>query len=119
TPDPAVTALIEAKARELSVERREISTEEIIERTFYPLINEGAKILEEGIAARASDIDIVWVNGYGFPIGKGGPMFWAGMEGFGRIVERLDYWHARTGKEVFKPAELLRKAAETGKLDAA
>jgi len=116
TPDPEVAALIEEKARQLGIERREISSEEIIERTFYPLINEGAKILEEGIAARASDIDIVWVNGYGFPVGKGGPMFWAGLEGFGKIVERLDYWHARTGKDIFKPAELLRRAAETGKL---
>ncbi|MEP9371238.1 3-hydroxyacyl-CoA dehydrogenase NAD-binding domain-containing protein [Mesorhizobium sp. KR1-2] len=116
TPDPEVAGLIEEKAKELGIERREISSQEIVERTFYPLINEGAKILEEGIAARASDIDIVWVNGYGFPIGKGGPMFWAGLEGFAKIVERLDYWHARTGKDIFKPAELLRKAAETGKL---
>jgi len=78
------------------------------------MINEGAKILEEKIAARASDIDVVWVNGYGFPIGKGGPMFWAGLEGAARIVERLDHWHQRTGKQVFEVAPLLRQMAETG-----
>ena len=78
------------------------------------MVNEGAKILEEGIAARASDIDVVWVNGYGFPIGKGGPMFWAGLEGAGSIVERLVYWHERTGRTTFQPAPLLRRFAETG-----
>src|SRR5690606_13787906 len=75
-PDAAVARLIEEKAREQGIERRQISDEEIIERTLYPMVNEGAHILEERIAARPSDIDIVWVNGYGFPIGKGGPMFW-------------------------------------------
>ncbi|TIN71932.1 MAG: 3-hydroxyacyl-CoA dehydrogenase, partial [Mesorhizobium sp.] len=102
------------KAAEKGIVPRAISAEEIIERTLYPLVNEGAKILEEGIAARASDIDVVWVNGYGFPIGKGGPMFWAGLEGPARIIERLEYWHQRTGKDVFKPAPLLMRMAETG-----
>jgi 3-hydroxyacyl-CoA dehydrogenase len=115
--DPEVDALIEAKAREAGIERRAISDQEITERTLYPMINEGAKILEEGIAARGSDIDIVWVNGYGFPIGKGGPMFFADLEGLSKIVERLDYWHAKTGRDVFEPAPLLRKlAAEGGSL---
>ncbi|MGE3306081.1 MAG: 3-hydroxyacyl-CoA dehydrogenase NAD-binding domain-containing protein [Rhizobiaceae bacterium] len=109
--DPDVAALIEAKAREGGVTRRTVSDQEIIERTHYPLINEGAKILAEGIAARASDIDIVWVNGYGFPIGKGGPMFWAEREGLAKIVERLDHWHKTTGKAVFEPAPLLRQLA--------
>ncbi|MER9297466.1 3-hydroxyacyl-CoA dehydrogenase NAD-binding domain-containing protein [Mesorhizobium sp. M0621] len=117
-PDPEVEALICAKADEKGIAPRAISAEEIIERTLYPLINEGAKILEEGIAARASDIDVVWVNGYGFPIGKGGPMFWAGLEGGARIVERLEYWHQRTGKDVFKPAPLLKTMAETGSWEA-
>src|SRR5690606_19391296 len=80
-PDPEVAKLVEEKAREKGINRREISADEITERTLYPMVNEGARILEEGIAARASDIDIVWVNGYGFPIGKGGPMFWADLEG--------------------------------------
>ncbi|TIU63968.1 MAG: 3-hydroxyacyl-CoA dehydrogenase, partial [Mesorhizobium sp.] len=99
--DPDVEALIRAKAAELGIARREIGAEEIIERTLYPLVNEGARILEEGVAARASDIDVVWVNGYGFPIGKGGPMFWAGLAGAGKIVERLEYWHRRTGRAIF------------------
>ncbi|QDY99107.1 3-hydroxyacyl-CoA dehydrogenase [Nitratireductor mangrovi] len=119
TPDPEVAALIEEKAREKGVNRRDISAEEIAERTMYPMINEGAKILQEGIASRASDVDIVWVNGYGFPIGKGGPMFWAESEGLGKIVERLEHWHGRTGKAVFEPAELLREAADSGSLAAA
>ncbi|TWG93198.1 3-hydroxyacyl-CoA dehydrogenase [Mesorhizobium sp. J18] len=112
-PDPEVDRLIEEKARERGINRRDISEQEIIERTLYPLVNEGARILEEGIAARASDIDIVWVNGYGFPVGKGGPMFWADLEGLPKIVERLEYWHGKTGKDVFKPATLLKKLAES------
>lgn len=117
--DPEVEALIRAKAAELGIARREIGAEEIIERTLYPLVNEGAKILEEGIAARASDIDVVWVNGYGFPIGKGGPMFWAGLEGAGKIVERLEYWHRRTGRAIFEPAPALKRFAETGSWEGA
>ncbi|MBZ9963613.1 3-hydroxyacyl-CoA dehydrogenase NAD-binding domain-containing protein [Mesorhizobium sp. BR1-1-2] len=117
-PDPQVEALIRDEAAKKGIAPREISAEEIIERTHYPLINEGAKILEEEIAARASDIDVVWVNGYGFPIGKGGPMFWAGLEGADKIVQRLEYWHQRTGKDVFKPAPLLKQMAETGSWEA-
>lgn len=117
--DSDVEALIRAKAAELGIARREIGAEEIIERTLYPLVNEGAKILEEGIAARASDIDVVWVNGYGFPIGKGGPMFWAGLAGAGKIVERLEYWHRRTGRAIFEPAPALKRFAETGSWEGA
>lgn len=117
--DPDVEALIRAKAAEQGIAPREIGAEEIIERTLYPLVNEGAKILEEGIAARASDVDVVWVNGYGFPIGKGGPMFWAGLEGAARIVERLEHWHARTGRSIFAPAPVLRRFAETGSWESA
>jgi 3-hydroxyacyl-CoA dehydrogenase len=113
-PNPEVEALIRDKASERGIAPRAIGTEEIIERTLYPMINEGAKILEERIAARASDIDVVWVNGYGFPVGKGGPMFWAGLEGAGRIIQRLDHWHKRTGRQVFKPASQLGQMAETG-----
>ncbi|AGB43614.1 3-hydroxyacyl-CoA dehydrogenase [Mesorhizobium australicum WSM2073] len=117
-PDPEVEALIRDKAAEKGIVPRTIDADEIIERTLYPLVNEGAKILEEGIAARASDIDVVWVNGYGFPIGKGGPMFWAGLEGAARIVGRLRYWHERTGKDVFKPAPLLERMAKTDSWEA-
>ncbi len=111
-PDPWIADLIEQKARELGVNRRDISDDEITERTLYPMINEGAKILEEGISARASDIDIVWINGYGFPIGKGGPMYWADNTGLRKIVGRLEYWHGKTGNDVFKPAALLKKLAD-------
>ena len=114
TVDPEVDALIETKARERGVNRRDISAEEITERTLYPMINEGAKILEEKIAARASDIDIVWTNGYGFPIGHGGPMFYADLIGLKKLVDRLDYWHGKTGKDIFKPAALLRQLADNG-----
>jgi len=113
--DPEVHALIEAKAREAGVTRRDISDQEITERTMYPMINEGARILEEGIATRSSDIDTVWVNGYGFPVGQGGPMFWAELEGLPKIVERLEYWHGKTGKDVYKPSPLLKRLAEQGK----
>src|SRR5690606_14679357 len=101
-------------AAERGITRRAVSDAEIIERTLYPLVNEGARILEEDIAARASDIDVVWVNGYGFPAGKGGPMFWAEQEGLDRIVARLDHWHDKTGKAVFEPARSLRHLAEAG-----
>lgn len=113
-PDPSVQALIERKATELGIERRSIGADEIIERTLYPMINEGAHIIEEGIAARASDIDVVWVNGYGFPVAKGGPMFWAERFGPAKIVERLEHWYTQTGNALFKPAPLLRQLALTG-----
>ncbi|RUU31138.1 3-hydroxyacyl-CoA dehydrogenase [Mesorhizobium sp. M6A.T.Ce.TU.002.03.1.1] len=118
-PNPHVEALIRDKAAEKGIAPRTIGVDEIIERTLYPMVNEGAKILEEKIAARASDIDVVWVNGYGFPVGKGGPMFWAGLEGIDKIIGRLDHWHERTGKDVFKPAPLLRRMAETGSWESA
>jgi 3-hydroxyacyl-CoA dehydrogenase len=114
-PDPEVAQLIEDSARERGIERRAVPADEIIERTLYPMVNEGTKILEEGIAARASDIDIVWTNGYGFPVGKGGPMFWADLEGLQKIVERLGYWHGRTGKDVFMPSALLKRLAAEGR----
>ena len=112
--DPEVVALIEAESRKAGVTRRTISDEEITERTLYPLVNEGAKILQEKIAARPSDIDLVWVNGYGFPVGKGGPMFWADLTGLKTIVAALDRWHDETGRDIFKTAPLLRQLAETG-----
>jgi 3-hydroxyacyl-CoA dehydrogenase len=115
TPDPEIEKLIEDKAREAGVNRRAISSEEIAERTMYPMVNEGARILEEKIAARPSDIDIVWINGYGFPVGKGGPMFWADLTGLAKIAERLEYWHGKTGKDVFAPSPLLKRLAAEGK----
>ncbi len=113
--DPKVETLIEKVSAGRNLARREITAEEIIERTLYPMVNEGARILEEDIAARSSDIDIVWANGYGFPIGKGGPMFWADSVGLAKIVGRLEHWHSETGKDVYKPAKLLKDLAAAGK----
>lgn len=115
TPDPEIEKLIEDKAREAGINRRTISSDEIAERTMYPMVNEGARILEEKIAARPSDIDIVWINGYGFPVGRGGPMLWADLTGLKKIAERLEYWHGKTGKDVFAPSPLLKKLAAEGR----
>jgi 3-hydroxyacyl-CoA dehydrogenase len=112
--DPEITALIEGASKKAGVARRAISDEEITERTMYPLVNEGAKILEEKIAARPSDIDLAYINGYGFPVGKGGPMFWADLVGLKKIVAALDKWHDKTGRDVFRVSPLLRRLAETG-----
>ena len=81
SPSPVVQQIIEDFAKKQGVERREITDQEIVERTLYTMVNEGAKILEEGMAQRASDIDVVWVYGYGWPVYRGGPMFWADTEG--------------------------------------
>ncbi|WP_249816631.1 3-hydroxyacyl-CoA dehydrogenase NAD-binding domain-containing protein [Bradyrhizobium sp. 169] len=113
-PDPWVKSLIEDKAHEAGIGRRDVTAKEIVERTIYPMINEGARVLEEGIATRSSDIDVIWAHGYGFPIGKGGPMFWADQVGLSKIVERLEHWFGRTGNPVFRPARLLKDVANSG-----
>ena len=95
------------------VERREITDQEIVERTLYTMVNEGAKILEEGMAQRASDIDVVWVYGYGWPVYRGGPMFWADTEGLGKIVEGLKRQEERMGSD-FSFSKLLLDKAEKG-----
>src|SRR3546814_9239521 len=87
-PDPVTEEIILASAREQGIERRAISDEEIVQRCMYPLVNEGAKILEEGIAIRASDVDIVYLFGYGFPVYRGGPMFWAEQIGLDKEIGR-------------------------------
>ncbi|MAN79532.1 MAG: 3-hydroxyacyl-CoA dehydrogenase [Rhodospirillaceae bacterium] len=112
-PDPEVQKIIEATSAELGIERREITDQEIHERCFYALINEGAKILDEGMAQRASDIDIIWTNGYGFPIAKGGPMFHADQVGAKHVYERLAHW-AKVASPALEPAPLLEKLARTG-----
>jgi len=90
TPSPEALAIIEEFRATSNLPKREISDQEIIERTLYPMVNEGYKILEEGKAQRASDIDVVWIYGYGWPIYRGGPMFWGELEGAGKIVEALE-----------------------------
>ena len=113
TPSPVVQQVIEDFARKQGVERREISDQEIIERTLYTMVNEGAKILEEGIAQRPSDIDVVWVYGYGWPVYRGGPMHWAESVGLDKIVEGLRRQDARMGPD-FRFSKLLIGKAEAG-----
>jgi len=113
SPSPVVQQIIEDFAARQGVERREISDEEIVERTLYTMVNEGAKILEEGIAQRASDIDVVWVYGYGWPVYRGGPMFWADTVGLDEIVEGLKRQEERMKPE-FSFSKLLLEKAERG-----
>jgi 3-hydroxyacyl-CoA dehydrogenase len=91
-----------------------LSDEYIIERTIYALINEGAKILEEGIAQRASDIDVIYLNGYGFPAHQGGPMFYADAVGVDRVYAKICEFHEKLGAW-WKPAPLLEKLAKEGR----
>ncbi len=112
--DPEVESLIQEEAEKLGVERREISDEEILERCFYPLINEGALILEEGIAQRPSDIDVVYVYGYAFPAAKGGPMFYADSVGLKKVYDKICEFRDRYGEQYWKPAPLLKELAEKG-----
>ncbi len=111
-PDPEVEAIILETSKEMGIERREISDEEILQRCLYPLVNEGAKILDEGIALRASDIDVIWMHGYGFPRYRGGPMFWADTVGLAAIAETLQRFQAEQGPWMAPSPLLLRLAAE-------
>ncbi|MFZ5654265.1 MAG: 3-hydroxyacyl-CoA dehydrogenase NAD-binding domain-containing protein [Pseudomonadota bacterium] len=114
-PDPEIERLIERCAREAGIERRAIGDQEILERCLYPMVNEGAKILEEGIAARPLDIDIIWINGYGFPAYRGGPMFWADQIGLRNIVAAYRRYAERFGAHYWTPAPLLERLANAGK----
>jgi 3-hydroxyacyl-CoA dehydrogenase len=114
SPSPVVQDIIEKFAAQKGIERRTISDQEIIERTIYPMVNEGAKILEEGMAQRASDVDVVWVYGYGWPVYKGGPMYWAdNIEGLTKIVAGLKQQENRMKPE-FSFSSLLLEKAEKG-----
>jgi 3-hydroxyacyl-CoA dehydrogenase len=112
--DPTVEALVKEFAKKSGKPQRQISDQEILERCLYSMVNEGAKILEEGIAQRASDIDVVWVNGYGWPVYRGGPMFWADSIGLGKVLESISKFEQQLGA-AWKPAGLLKKLAEQGK----
>lgn len=113
TPDPELAALIHQWAAERGIPQRRIAKEEIIERCIYMLINEGARILEEGIAQHASDIDVIFVNSYGFPRWLGGPMWYADTVGLRKICDRIEEFHREHGP-VWEPAPLLRRLAELG-----
>ena len=113
-PDPIVDELILKVSQENGLTRREVGDQEILERCMYPLVNEGAKILEEGLAQRASDIDVIWMYGYGFPRFRGGPMFWADLVGVQTIYDTMSRLHDEHG-DWLKPAPLLKRIAEQGK----
>ena len=112
--NPDLAPMLDAASREKGLERRELDEQYIIERTIYALVNEGAKILEEGIAQRASDIDVIYLNGYGFPAFRGGPMFYADSVGLDQVLARVKALHARCG-DWWKPAPLLEKLAAEGR----
>ena len=108
SPDPEVEALIKKFGEERQIQMRDISKEEILERCLYPMINEGFKILEEGMAIRASDIDIVWTNGYGWPVYEGGPMFYGNLVGYDKVLAWLQNAEKELGPE-FKPSTYLER----------
>jgi 3-hydroxyacyl-CoA dehydrogenase len=113
-PSPVTEKIIQDFAAKAGTNPRKIEDDEILERTIFTMINEGAKILEEGKAIRASDIDIVWINGYGWPVYRGGPMHYADSIGLPKVLERLQHYQAQMG-DAFKPAALLEKLAGEGK----
>ena len=113
--DPGVAALIEATSLVAGIKRRDIGETEIIERMLYPMINEAARILEEGVALRASDIDVVWVFGYGWPAWRGGPMHYADAVGLKHIADRLTVYAKQLGDASLAPAPLLVRLAAEGK----
>ncbi len=112
--DPEIAALLKKWAAESNIPQRQISAEEIVEREIYTLVNEGARILEEGYALRAGDIDTIYVNGYGFPAYRGGPMWYADTVGLKKVYERVREFHKQHGM-LWEPAPLLKELAETGK----
>ena len=114
-PDPEIEKLIEETTAKLGIKRRQIDDQEILERLMYPMINEGARILEEKIAARPSDIDVVWLYGYGWPIYRGGPMFYADSVGLKTISERLSFYAKQTNDPSLEPTPLLKRLADEGK----
>ncbi|HZW73225.1 MAG TPA: 3-hydroxyacyl-CoA dehydrogenase family protein, partial [Caldimonas sp.] len=116
-PDPAVDKLIDDYRKEKGITPRKIDDAEIVERCVYALVNEGARILEEGIAARASDIDMVYLTGYGFPLHRGGPMNYADQQGLFNVVQSMKRFAAnpRDDQKFWQPAPLLAKLATEGK----
>jgi len=112
--DPEALAIIEAESKAMGITRRELSDEEVRDRLFHPLVNEGAKEIEEGIALRASDIDVVWVNGYAFPAHTGGPMFWGEADGLDRVLATARMLGEKNGVR-WSPSPLLERLVADGK----
>jgi 3-hydroxyacyl-CoA dehydrogenase len=112
--DPEVAKLLRKSAAEAGVAQRQISAEEIVDRCLYALVNEGARILEEGYALRAVDIDVIYINGYAFPAYRGGPMWYADTVGLKKVYDRICEFQQQHG-ELWTPAPLLKQLAEQGK----
>jgi 3-hydroxyacyl-CoA dehydrogenase len=117
--DPEATAILRARAAKLGIEKREHSEQEILERCLYPLLNEGLRVLEEGVAIRSGDIDVVWAAGYGFPRYRGGPMFYADTIGLVTLLEGMRKYAAIFGPMHWTPAPLLERLVASGKTLAA
>jgi 3-hydroxyacyl-CoA dehydrogenase len=113
TADPQLAELIRTEARRLDVSQRQITDGEIVERCIFALVNEGARILQEGIVTRAADIDVIWVNGYGFPRTRGGPMFHADQVGLPKVLEIVRKYQLVQGSQYWAPAPLLEELAST------
>ena len=114
TPSPVANALLKGLAERLGIAQQQYDGAQVLELLLFPAINEGARILEEGIAQRASDIDVVWINGYGFPAYRGGPMYWADQVGLDRVLSRVEDLHRQYGDWI-KPSELLKTLVAEGR----
>lgn len=115
SPSPVVEELIQSFSAQKGITRRAYSDDEILARCIFPMINEGAKIIEEGISARPSDIDVVWVNGYGWPVYRGGPMFYGDQVGLSHVLETLEKFQAADGDDFWTPSPLLVRLVKEGK----
>lgn len=115
SPDPEIQAIAEQIAHDNGIQRRKIGRDEIIDRCIYALVNEGARIVQDGIALRAVDIDVVYLNGYGFPAWRGGPMFYADTMGLRNVLQRIETFEQAHGPDLWEPAPLLRSLANAGK----
>jgi 3-hydroxyacyl-CoA dehydrogenase len=114
-PDVEIEKIIVDVAAAQGITRRPITDEEILRRLLYPMVNEAAKILDEKIAIRASDIDVIWVYGYGWPVYRGGPMFWADSLGLRAIRDRMLEFKKASGEDFWTPAAFLNRLADAGK----
>jgi len=114
TPSPVAAKVIEDFAARQGIQRRAVGDDEIRDRILYAMVNEGARILDEGIAARSSGVDIVWITGYGWPRYRGGPMFWADLEGPVKVLEKLNALRAAHGDD-FTPSPLIERLVAEGK----
>ena len=114
TPDPDVEEIIRGFAERQGIAQRDVSDQEILERCLYPMVNEGAKILSEGIAIRGSDVDVVWINGYGWPMYTGGPMFWADTVGLSDVADRIKHYASTLGGDHWSISPLIEELAADG-----